>query len=270
VYSDIFLGSEGSCGYLDPFVNKSFTANDEFGLSFISLEARYFTETGLDPDGQQHAKVYENSDSSRPMYLIGFEDTLCGGDKDYQDMIISLTELNHDVAVTDVTPYRGWVYEGQPVDINVTIANLGDFTENVDVDLYYNFTADEKIGTKTILALDPGGTATLTFTWDTTGVPYCHNYTITAVAKITFESNTTNNMLDGSMKIKVRIVGDVNGDGTVDMTDIKACIDAFLTYPGLSDWNPNCDIAPCCPGDDSVDMADISVVIEHFMESCSP
>jgi hypothetical protein len=138
----------------------------------------------------------------------------------------------------------------------------------VDVDLYYNFTAGEKIGTLSV-SVDPGATVVLTFTWNTTGVPYCHNYTITAVAKIDFENNMTNNMLDGTTKIKVRILGDVNGDGTVDMADIDAFSAAFMSEPEHPRWNPDCDISPCCPGDDLVDMMDISVVIQHFLESCS-
>ena len=462
VYTDVFLGSEGNFGPVIPPLNKSFTANDEFGLSFVSWEARYFTETANNPDSQQHAKVYVNLDSSRPMYLIGFENTLGGGDHDYQDMIISLLQLNHDVAitsvaalpskvlkglpvtvtvtavnlgdfpedfsvtayydgnaigtqpvnsllpsastvltfnwdttgvlpatytikanativpfesntannekvddtvkimqppvaaftylpvpaiendtttfdataststggliidygwnfgdgnvtrtslktikhvyalfgtytvtltvedsdhltnatsktvevqrhdiaVTDVTPYRSWIYEGQSVDINVTIANLGNFTESVDVDLYYNVTANQKIGTLSVGALDPGNSTTLTFTWDTTGVQHCHNYTITAVARITFDSNMTNNVLDGEQKVKVRILGDVNGDGTVDMQDINAFVDAFLSFPGHPRWNPDVDISPLLAPDNVIDMMDLCVIIDHYMETC--
>jgi len=183
----------------------------------------------------------------------------------------SVLVLRHDVAVTDVTPYRSWIYEGRSVDINVTIANFGNFTEpTVDVDLYYNFTALQKIGTLSIGPLDPDETVTLTFTWDTTGVPHCHNYTITAVARIAaFDSNTTNNMLDGQQKVKVRIMGDVDGDGSVDMTDVNAFIDAFLTYPGHPHWNPDVDLYPLLTGDDSIDMMDLSIIIDHYMESCS-
>jgi PKD repeat protein len=175
--------------------------------------------------------------------------------------------LRHDVAVVDVTPYRSWIYEGQSVDINVTIANLGNFTESVDVDLYYNITANQKIGSQTV-STDSGNTTTLTFSWDTTDVAHCHNYTITAIATIAFDSDTTNNMLDSPTKVKVRILGDTNGDGTVDMQDINALVDAFLTYPEHPLWNPDLDLYPLLQPDGSIDMIDISVAIDHFLQAC--
>jgi len=109
----------------------------------------------------------------------------------------SVEDWRHDIAVTAVTPYRSWIYEECCVKINVTLANLGNFTEDVDVDLYYYFTESNKIGTLPA-RLDPGETTVLTFKWNSTGVPHCHNYTIWAVAKIAFDSNTTNNMLESS------------------------------------------------------------------------
>ena len=52
-------------------------------------------------------------------------------------------------------------------------------------------------------------------------------YTITAVASIPFDSNTTNNVKEGMIRIKVRIMGDINGDGKVDMRDIALAASAF-------------------------------------------
>lgn len=88
-YNRIFSGAEGRFGYVEPPIDKSFTATCEFGLSFHSPEARYFTETARNPDGIKHAKVYKNLDNPN-MFLIGFENLLGGGDKDYNDMVISI------------------------------------------------------------------------------------------------------------------------------------------------------------------------------------
>jgi hypothetical protein len=96
--------------------------------------------------------------------------------------------LSDDVAVVDVTPYRNWVYEGWSVNINVTVANLGNFTENATLDLYYNLTAGSKIGTETV-SLSPNETETLTFTWNTTGIKPGLSCAITANATIPFDSN---------------------------------------------------------------------------------
>jgi len=88
-YDLIFSGAEGRFGYVEPPLKKSFIATCEFGLSFHSPEARYFTETARNPDGIKHAKVYKNLDNPN-MFLIGFENLLGGGDKDYNDMVISI------------------------------------------------------------------------------------------------------------------------------------------------------------------------------------
>ena len=58
-----------------------------------------------------------------------------------------------------------------------------------------------------------------------------------------------------------RSLGDVNGDGSVDMADISLIIDNFMTSP--PNWNPNCDVN----NDLSIDMVDISLAIDHFMQS---
>lgn len=90
-YIVLFVGSEGGFGYLSPPITKTFVTDHEFGFSFLSPEARYFTETDLNPDYPiQHAIVFKNLDDPN-MFLIGFENLLGGGDKDYQDMVISLT-----------------------------------------------------------------------------------------------------------------------------------------------------------------------------------
>lgn len=105
IYNLIFSGSEGNFGYVSPPLEKSFTADNEFGLSFLSPEARYFTEAARNPDGIKHALIFVNLDNPA-MLLIGFENTLGGGDRDYQDMVISLELVTPLVieAIIDIEP----------------------------------------------------------------------------------------------------------------------------------------------------------------------
>jgi PKD repeat protein len=166
--------------------------------------------------------------------------------------------FGHDVAVVGVVPYRAWVYESQPVSINVTIANVGDFAENVTVDLYYNATEGDKIDTKTAV-LAPNETKTLTFTWSTTGVQPCRNYTMTAVATIPADITPADNTLTGG-NIEVRILGDLNSDGKVDGRDITMAARAFATTPGHPRWNLDCDINE----DNKVDGKDLTLVARNF------
>jgi hypothetical protein len=90
--------------------------------------------------------------------------------------------------------------------------------------------------------------------WNTTGVP-CINYTLTAVATIPTGSNTLSN---GT--ISVRLMGDVNGDGFVNMKDIALVARAFGSHPGSPNWNPACDLN----GDGVVNMKDIALVARNF------
>jgi uncharacterized protein (DUF2141 family) len=56
------------------------------------------------------------------------------------------------------------------------------------------------------------------------------------------------------------VIGDLNGDGKVDMRDIAIVAKAFNTIPGDLYWNPIADIT----GDGKVDMKDIAIVAKAF------
>jgi len=131
--------------------------------------------------------------------------TLTVGDSEglTNNVSTSVEVLRNDVAVIDVTPYRNWVYVSLPLNLNVTVANFGNFTETATVDLYYNMTSGGKIGTETC-SLSPNDPKTLTFTWNTDGIEPGLNYTITAKATIPFDSNVTNNVLEARKRVYVK------------------------------------------------------------------
>jgi len=86
----IFAGPEGGFEYLSPPATKTIMAGSQFGLSIRTPENyTYLTEKNLNPDEQQHFRVYKSLDDPS-MFLVGFEDLYEGGDKDYQDMVFSL------------------------------------------------------------------------------------------------------------------------------------------------------------------------------------
>jgi thermitase len=172
-----------------------------------------------------------------------------------------------DMAIIDVVSDRTWVFQGFSVNLNVTILNRGDFPENVAVTLYYNITANKIIGTQNI-SIPTGENRTLSFVWDTTSVPYCYNYTITAVATIPLDNNPADNTL-ACGPINVRIMGDINGDGKVDGRDIILVAWAFASCgpeyeyassPPSPGWNLDCDIN----GDNKVDGRDLVLIARNF------
>ncbi len=135
VFHVIFSGPEGGSGYISPPLTKTFNIGYEFGLSMLSPEHRYFTESARNPDTpEQHAKVYKNLDSPS-MFLIGFENLFGGGDRDYNDMVFSL-ELQYYLDV--VSPYDtpsgdGWYNNGTNAFASLTddVVDHGNGTRRV-------------------------------------------------------------------------------------------------------------------------------------------
>jgi len=125
------------------------------------------------------------------------------------------------------------------------------------VTAYYD---SNPIGTQPV-TINPGNTATLTFTSSTTGVPY-GNYTISATAHLPSDSDPSDNtFIDGW--ILVTIAGDLNGDQTVNILDAIRLAAAFGSTPGNPYWNPNADIN----GDGVVNILDAIILAAHFGES---
>jgi hypothetical protein len=193
----------------------------------------------------------------------------------YVDSTVQILTLIHDVAITDVSPARNWVYQGNKIKINVTTSNLGNLTETFNVTAYaYNATTGQLlIGTIQVTGLAPQTSTTLTFTWNTTTVPYCHNYTISGQASIVpYEYNTTNNVYEDGT-IKVRIMGDANGDGKVNIIDLLQVAKAFgsygpnYLYPGSPPdprWDPSYDMNQ----DNKVNIIDMLITAKAFGKTC--
>lgn len=169
-----------------------------------------------------------------------------------------------DVAVTDVTTNRTWVYQGFSAKIDVTVQNNGDVDENITVTLYYNITANKIIGTQNI-TLSPTQNQTITFTWDTTGVQYQQTYTIAANATMPVDNNPSDNTLtDGT--IEVRIPGDISGDGIVNVLDAIQFGNQFGLQQGDIGWNGDADMNL----DGKVNVLDMILLGHYFGKSGSP
>jgi hypothetical protein len=180
----------------------------------------------------------------------------------FVDGIVQVVTIIHDVAITNVTTEKSWVYYGNPLKVNVTAANLGNVSESFNVTAYAD---NDTIGMVTITNLDPNNQTIITFVWNTTSSQQCHNYTIMGVASLVpHEYNATNNIyIDGT--VKIRLVGDVNGDGKVDGKDIALVAAAFGTVPGDLKWNPDADINL----DGKIDGRDIIAVARNYGKACS-
>jgi hypothetical protein len=173
----------------------------------------------------------------------------------------------HDVAVTNVTPYKTVAGQLFSLNVSLTVADQGGYDEIFNITVYANTTI---ITTLTNITLASGNSTIITLVWNTTGFAK-GNYTISAYAwPVPEETNTTNNEFTDVWVI-VSDTGDITGpngwpDGKVDMRDIAYVAKAFGTKLGDARWNPNADVTGTTAGvpDGKVDMKDISAVARYF------
>ena len=175
----------------------------------------------------------------------------------------SFCTLIQDVAITNVTLSDEWTYPGWEVNVTVTALNNGSENETFTVTAYYDTSQIENV---TIADLPPGNETTIIFTWDTEDVAACTNYTISARASILpYELNTIDNeYIDGNLTVK--ILGDIDRNGFVDMLDLYKAGEAFGSHPGDPNWNPAADVNSNL----IVDMMDLYLMAMNYGQHCSP
>ena len=70
------------------------------------------------------------------------------------------------------------------------------------------------------------------------------------------------NIVQSTLRIDdpIRIPGDINGDGKVNLADLVIFAEAYASKPGDPNWNPAADFL----GQGKVDLADLVVLAEHY------
>jgi hypothetical protein len=213
------------------------------------------------PSGGNYWSNYDGTDSySGPCQNVtgsdGVGDTPYVIDGSNQDNYPLMTpHTPHDLVVIHSTTSRTVVGQGSSLNINATVANRGDYTENFNVTAYANTTI---IASQNV-TLPAGNSATVTFTWNTAGFAK-GNYSISAYAwPVPGECDTADNtFIDGT--VQVAIPGDLNGDGSVDGSDFFILLQAWGTTPPS---DPRAD-----PNDDgSVDGSDFFILLQNWGNS---
>lgn len=169
--------------------------------------------------------------------------------------------IKHDVAIINVSTSTNETYVGRIVNIQVTTQNLGNIAENYGINVS---ASGELIAQLQVVNLQPNEIRVLTFDWNTSDfAPSMTPYLIKAEADVLpYETNITNNIyIDGDVKLK--IVGDINGDGKVNITDLTLWDSAFNSEPGEPNWNPQADVN----GDNIVDKEDGIRIIQNYQNS---
>jgi thermitase len=171
----------------------------------------------------------------------------------------------HEVAVTAIQVSQDTAYEGHTVGVNVTVANLGEVMETFSVSTYYDTNV---IATQLVTDLAPNANLTLNFAWNTSGVtPHAlYNYTISAqIPAVPDEVDLSNNKLtDGTVRIK--ILGDMNGDGTVNLADLVLLAHAYGSHVGDTNYNPEADFKDT----GTIGLVDLVTCAIHYSETAQP
>jgi PKD repeat protein len=184
---------------------------------------RYYWSFG---DG---AELYETANTTTHVYKVAatFTVTLTVTDDSglsNQATHAIIASPTHDVAVTNVTLSQNVVETGDTLTANVTVSNLGHFSESVNVTLYYDGNA---IATETKVLLVVEGHRAIQFTWDTTG--FAGSYTIKArVHAVDGEIQTANNLyVDGTV-----VIGKASSTLTLEASPASLTVGETTTLEG--------------------------------------
>jgi PKD repeat protein len=204
------------------------------------------------------AHVYGNSGTFNVTLTVTNTEGL--SDKTWK-LITVVSAIKHDITVVSVNASTPHEYPGRVVNITVVVKNNGEVSETFDVITYRDAIP---IGTAHVNDLSVGENTTIVFSWDTTGLAPCHNWTISAEAPLIDDYNPSDNaLIDGTVKIKM--LGDVDANGIIDIYDVVAASVAYNSKPGDPTWNPQADIAPEYGW---IDLFDLVTINCHYGETC--
>jgi hypothetical protein len=169
---------------------------------------------------------------------------------------------NHDITVLGVEPFAAAVYEGNSLNVTVNVRNKGLNVESFNVTVLYD---DAIMSKQEVVDLAAGVVLNLTFPWNTTLVVPNVNYTISAEADvIAGELEIVDNIFVNG-EVFVKIAGDANGDGIVDIFDIGSV--SAHWYPGPPMGPLGYDWFVDVNDDGSIDIFDVGIVSANWGRS---
>ena len=230
-----------------------FASDNPYGSGLASIMYRVYNAT-FDTGWTIYTKSIYLIGLSDGTYNIDYYSTDCAGNIEPTNTTTVVLK-NPNIGITNITLPKNIVGQGFNLHINVTVQNLGIFSENFNVTVYANTTA---ITTQTI-TLTSRNSTTITFTWNTTGFAK-GNYTIWAYAwPVPDEKDTADNTyIDGW--ILVTIPADINGDFKVDWKDLLILARAYGSEEGEPGYVPEADFN----SDGKIDWKDLLVLARNY------
>jgi hypothetical protein len=242
--------------HVSPSTPIDFTASDNlYGSGLASTAYRIYNAT-FDTGWTIYTKPVYLLGLSEGTYQIDYNSTDCAGNLEPTNTV-AITLANPNIEVTGMTLSKTVVGQGFNIHVNITVRNLGIFSENFTNVVYANTTA---IGTQeTSLASD--ALTTMTFAWNTSSFAKGSYIIITYAEPIIGEASIIDNSQSGGIVI-VTLQGDVNGDYRVDVTDLTDLKMAYGSTHESLIWNSNADVN----GDSKVDVRDIFLHGKNYGE----
>ena len=194
---------------------------------------------------------------------VAWSSTVGSGDSDFDIWCRTSLPYTHDVGVANIVTSPTHVYRefGTQVQILVTARNYGLNTETFTVTAYHNST---QIGTQTVTDLAPNAKTTLTFIWDPSGLPYGYYIIKAETSTVSGETDTTDNTFIDST-VTLTIIGDINGDGTINSLDVSKLNVYWYDPPiiGLFGYSPDADLNQ----DGKIDLFDSATINLQWQKS---
>jgi hypothetical protein len=173
------------------------------------------------------------------------------------DGLVTIRDF-HDLAVTQVSPAKTAIGQGYCTRVDVTVANIGTFSETFNVTLCANETIIDVVQ----LTLDCGASETIAFIWNTTGWVKSY-YTISAEADVVEDERSTADNLLMTDLVLVSIPGDIDGDKEVDIFDAVKMTSGYGCTIGDAKFKPNADI----DNDGQITIYDVVILADHYSQS---
>jgi hypothetical protein len=183
----------------------------------------------------------------------------------------NVVTVSHDISVSQATLGKTILGENCLANISVTIENHGNYDKTVDVTAYAD---SDFISRSANLTLPSGNSTTITLIWDSSGFSKGNHAIVVHADTVPNEGHSENNdYIAGTAYLG--ILGDINGDGTVEMMDFYVLCNHYNHAPpdghspGSLEYHEclNADIYTTPWGDGVIEMMDFYVMAQNYGKS---